>query len=151
MPGKGCVYRDCTLAHLLFHAGWFQQLLCRNPGWGRTEQSILEKQPNTPHYPMPACFRKLSPTFWGHSSFPVFPRPCCHIKTRDSCLKGRPATSNRLPGNWYARKSSSSLCIRASQKQFSAVDIKRCQFWFKYCITSKDLSASKPGLTPPRE
>lgn len=59
--------------------------------------------------------------------------------------------ANRLGRNWYARNSQGSLYIRASQRQFSAIDIKRCQFWFKYCITSKDLSASKAGLMPPRE
>lgn len=59
--------------------------------------------------------------------------------------------TNRLETNWYARYSWGSLYIRVSQRQFSAVDIKRCQFWFKYCITSKDLSASKAGLMPPRE
>jgi len=53
--------------------------------------------------------------------------------------------------HWYARSGPGSLYIRASQRQFSAIDIKRCQFWFKYCITSKDLSASKAGLVPPRE
>lgn len=121
-----------------------------NPGRGETEQRILE-QPNTPIPSNAARFCKLSLTRLVRPSCPVLLRPWCHIETRGSCLNGRTVISNRLPGNWYARKSSSSLCIRASQKQFSAVDIKRCQFWFKYCITSKDLSASKPVLTPPRE
>lgn len=32
-------------------------------------------------------------------------------------------------------------------KAILCVDIKRCLWWYKYCITSRDLSASEPSLT----
>lgn len=32
-------------------------------------------------------------------------------------------------------------------KAILCVDIKRCRWWYKYCITSRDLSSSEPSLT----